>query len=105
METYKIHSGWSPENRNFANLREFGAAKGGICNLFFQEDFIQISYTGNLEYIIRKRTEKNRFPGIESHKEPNVNILKERCAFQGRGPQAHLICYTNCSYIYVNISN
>lgn len=80
-EIYKIHSGWSPENENFANLGKFEAAKGGICNLFLQQDFIQISSTGNLQYIIRKRTERSRFTGIETHKAPNMEVLHDRCAF------------------------
>lgn len=48
-------SGWSPENENFASLEKFEAAKGGFCNLFLRRNFIQISSTGNLEDIIRKR--------------------------------------------------
>jgi hypothetical protein len=44
--TYKIYSDWSPENENCANFGNFKTAKGGICNLFFQQDFIQISSTG-----------------------------------------------------------
>lgn len=92
IETYKIHSGWSPEDGNFANLGKFEAAKGGICNLFLQQDFIQISPTGNLEDIIRKRTERDRFTGIETYKEPKMECSKDRCAFQGKGPQPHLIC-------------
>lgn len=90
-EIYKIHSGWSPENENFANLGKFEAAKGVICNLFLEQDFIQLSSTGNLEDIIRKRTERSRFTGIETHKAPNMKLLNDRCAFQGKGPQAHLI--------------
>ena len=80
-EIYKIHSGWSPENKNFANLGKFEAAKGGICNLFLQQDFIQISSTGNLQDIIRKRTERSRFTGIKTHKTPNMEVIHDRCAF------------------------
>lgn len=80
-EIYKIHSGWSPENENFANLGKFEAAKGGISNLFLQQDFIQISSTGNLQDIIRKRTERSRFTGIQTHKAPNMEVLHDRCAF------------------------
>lgn len=80
-EIYKIHSGWSPENENFANLGKFEAAKGGICNLFLQQDFIQFSSTGNLQDIIRKRTERSRFTGIKTHKAPNMEVVHDRCAF------------------------
>lgn len=81
-----MHSGWSPENENFAHLGKFEAAKGGFCNLFLRQDFIQINSTGNLEDIIRKRR------GTDSHKTPSIEFLKDRCAFQGKRPQPHLIC-------------
>ena len=90
-EIYKILSGWSPENENFANLGKFEAAKGVICNLFLQQDFIQITSTGKLEDTIRRRTERSRFTGTETHKAPNMKFLNDRCAFQGKGPQPHLI--------------
>lgn len=92
IKTYKIHPGWSPENEKFSNLRKFEAAKGGFCNLFLQQNFIQISSTGNLEDIIRKRRERDKFTGIETHKETNIEFLKDRCAFHGKGPLLHVIC-------------
>lgn len=36
------------KNENFENLGKFEAAKGGICNLFFQQGFMQINSMGNL---------------------------------------------------------
>lgn len=88
-----MSSGWSPENEDFASLGKFEAAKGGFCNLFPQPDSIQISSTGNPEDIIRKRREREKpIVRIETHKELNIEFLRDGCAFQGKRPQPRVLC-------------
>lgn len=71
-----MHSGWSPENENFASLGKFKAAKGGFCNLFLRQDFIQISSTGNLEDIIRKKEREEHIHWNRNPQNTQHRILK-----------------------------